>query len=163
MRGHGLFEGYYKDEEKTRKAVDEDGWYHSGDVGELLPDQYNALRLIDRIGHHSKISNGRFITSDKLEQKYKSCKFLKNIWIYADQKWNSIFAVVNVYENEFMTEMKNSGIWKDDQLKFETLIRDQVAVDKILWHIQRTIEKMPKIHPWEIVKGIHIEPVSLLK
>lgn len=35
IRGYNLFDGYYKDPEKTAAAIDAEGWYHSGDIGSL--------------------------------------------------------------------------------------------------------------------------------
>lgn len=46
IRGHSIFKGYYKNEEKTKEAIDEDGWLHTGDVGLVLPN--GALKIIDR-------------------------------------------------------------------------------------------------------------------
>ncbi len=54
MRGPGNFIGYYKDDDKTKEAIDQDGWLHTGDIGIILPN--GALKIVDRKKNIFKLS-----------------------------------------------------------------------------------------------------------
>ncbi|CAF4359594.1 unnamed protein product, partial [Adineta steineri] len=64
IRGPTIFKGYYGDEEKTREAIDQDGWLHTGDVGEWTST--GALKIIDRTKHIFKLSQGKYIAPERL-------------------------------------------------------------------------------------------------
>ncbi|PLX04384.1 MAG: long-chain fatty acid--CoA ligase [Marinilabiliales bacterium] len=79
MKGPSLMLGYYKDEEKTNEVIDDDGWFHTGDIGEI--EEHNILRITDRKKEIFKLSTGKYIAPQVVENKFKESSFIEQIMV----------------------------------------------------------------------------------
>ncbi|MFF8604732.1 AMP-dependent synthetase/ligase [Streptomyces sp. NPDC015346] len=78
LRGPGVMEGYHGLPEKTAEVLEPDGWFHTGDIGELSADGY--LRITDRKKDLFKTSGGKYIAPTEVEGRFKAvCPFVSNI------------------------------------------------------------------------------------
>ena len=64
FKGPSCTRGYFKEEEKTKALIDEDGWVHSGDIGKWLPN--GTLKITDRVKHIFKLSQVKKLNYYKL-------------------------------------------------------------------------------------------------
>ncbi|KAJ3017646.1 UNVERIFIED_CONTAM: long-chain fatty acid-CoA ligase [Siphonaria sp. JEL0065] len=98
IRGPSISQGYYKQPELTREAITQDGWFMTGDIGEVNQD--GSLSIIDRKKNLVKLSNGEYIALEKLESNYKVSKFVQNICVYADPDQSYAIALIQPIEKE---------------------------------------------------------------
>jgi len=92
--------GYFKDDEKTEEALDSDGWLHSGDIGEL-DESTGCIRIVDRKKNLFKLSQGEYISSDKVENAYKNSKLVKGgLFVHGDSRQDFCVAIVCVDESQ---------------------------------------------------------------
>lgn len=69
VRGPNVMQGYFKDEEHTAQTLDDCGWFHTGDLGEVTP---MGLRIIGRVDGLFKLNNGEKASSMLVENTLKA-------------------------------------------------------------------------------------------
>jgi len=79
VMGANVFQGYFRDPERTSTMIDSDGWLHTGDVGEWLPN--GTLKIIDHKKLIFKLSRGEYVAPDKVEQIYKRSPYIEQVQV----------------------------------------------------------------------------------
>ena len=94
LKGPVVFHGYYKNDNETQKAFDENGYFHTGDIGRLYPNYGNGLKIVDRVKEIFKLSQGEYIIPAKLESVYSNSIYVQQIMIYGNSTMNNIIAII---------------------------------------------------------------------
>ncbi|XP_057483531.1 long chain acyl-CoA synthetase 1-like isoform X2 [Actinidia eriantha] len=149
MRGKSTFAGYYKNPELTREAL-KDGWFHTGDIGEILPN--GALKIIDRKKHLIKLSQGEYVALEYLEKVYGITPIVEDIWVYGDSFKSMLVAVVVLHED-------NTRNWADQnghRGSLSELCSLNQLQDYVLVELKSTAQRN-KLRGFEYIKGVILE------
>jgi long-chain acyl-CoA synthetase len=141
--------GYYKDEEKTKEAIDENGYFHTGDIGEI--DSEGFLKITDRKKEMFKTSGGKYVAPQLIENMMKQSRFIEQIMVIGEgEKMPAAFIQPNF---QFLTDWaKHKGI------AFENW-KDLCSNERVIARYQREVEEHnQKFGKWERVKTFEITP-----
>ena len=82
VKGPSVFKGYFKNEEQTKEAFTEDGFFKTGDIGHIDDEGY--LHITDRKKEMFKTSGGKYIAPQVIENQAKASKFIEQIMVVGD-------------------------------------------------------------------------------
>ena len=97
-----LMEGYFKNPEKTKEAIPDGIWLHSGDVGIIHPD--GVIQIIDRAKNIFKLSQGEYISPEKIENVVIQSPWIAQAWIYGNSFQDFCVLVAVVEPNTVATK-----------------------------------------------------------
>tara|TARA_B100000902_G_scaffold79196_1_gene83900 strand:+ start:1856 stop:3628 length:1773 start_codon:yes stop_codon:yes gene_type:complete len=148
-KGPNVMMGYYGRPDLTAEVMTEDGWFRTGDIGEILDGGY--LRITDRKKEIFKTSGGKYIAPQNMENVFKESPFIEQCMVAGE---NEKFPVLLVQANfEFLKKWcKEKNI---DYTTDEKIIQNQMVIDRIQKEIDLKNESFAK---WEQVKKTYLSP-----
>lgn len=142
IKGPTVFKGYYKDEKATKEAIDEEGWLHTGDIGELDKDGF--LKIKDRKKHIIITSGGKNITPAEIENKVKAMDIIiSQVHVHGDRR-PYIVALITLNPSEALEFAIKEKILNDDEIKKARSVLEELQ-EKPLSRPQGLDELMIKI------------------
>ncbi|MBQ7279667.1 MAG: long-chain fatty acid--CoA ligase [Bacteroidales bacterium] len=146
-RGPHVMLGYYKDPEYTRQVIDDEGWFHTGDVGVFVANRY--LKITDRKKDIFKLSAGKYIAPQVLENKMRESQYIDQVLVVGE---NEKFASAIISPN-----FNTLHYWA---LKHKLHYRDNselIALPEVKAKMQSIINEMnPQFAPHEQIKQIRL-------
>ena len=95
LRGNTLFREYYRSETETARAIDSDGWFHTGDIAEV--DALGRFRILDRIKNVLKLAQGEYISCERIENVYlANCNLITQAFVHGDSTQAFPVAILGV-------------------------------------------------------------------
>ncbi|MFD1552418.1 long-chain fatty acid--CoA ligase [Putridiphycobacter roseus] len=143
-KGPNVMQGYYKNPEKTAEEFTADGWFKTGDIGQLEPGGF--LKITDRKKEMFKTSGGKYIAPQVMENKFKESRFIEQIMVIGEGKKHPAALIVPSFD--FIVD------WcKRKQIKCEGTFEAIVANEKVIERIQREVDHYNEgFGNWEQIK-----------
>jgi long-subunit acyl-CoA synthetase (AMP-forming) len=145
MRGRHVFKGYFKNPEATAETLDEDGWLHSGDLGEIDGDGF--LQITGRKKDLIITAGGENIAPQMIEGKLKGIPVVSQAVVVGDRR-KHLSALLTIDETKLEDALRESGssaktmaeAAEDDKVR-DWLMKQVAEVNKSLAKVQ-TIKKI---------------------
>ncbi|MGO0577432.1 AMP-dependent synthetase/ligase [Ornithinimicrobium panacihumi] len=149
LRGPGIMTGYHQNEEATREALTEDGWLHTGDIGEI-DEQTGHVRITDRKKDLFKTSGGKYGAPSHIESLFKGiCPYASQLIVEGDGR-KFVSALITLDPEAITAWGAKHGMAGDSYAQI-------VGSDKCREMVQGYVDELnAKLNRWEQVKKFHI-------
>ena len=146
-RGSNVMMGYYKRSDLTAECIDNEGWFHTGDIGVWVEGDF--LKITDRKKEIFKTSGGKYVAPQPIENKMKESPFIEQMMVVGAERKFTAALIVPSFAN-LSTWCNSNGI---DTSSHDQMLRHP----KVLEYYKQIIEKYnPLFNPVEQVKKFEL-------
>ena len=148
IRGPNVMKGYYNAPEATREVLEPDGWFHSGDIGEIDPAGF--VRITDRKKDIIVTAGGKNVAPQNIENSLKTFPLISQAMVHGDKrKYLSVLITVN--EETARKMLQDSGITPP------AAYADVAARPEIVAAVQKVIDTLNAHEPpYNQLKRFHV-------
>ena len=151
VKGPNVMLGYYNNPTATNEVIDQDGWFHTGDIGIFQEEKF--LKITDRKKEIFKTSGGKYIAPQAIENKFKESRFIEQIMVIGENEKFPAALIVPCF-----AYIKEWALRHD--LNFSNDSNEIISANpKIVKRIQEEIELFNKdFGNWEQIKKFALLP-----
>jgi len=143
-KGDCVMPGYYKDEAQTRSVFDEEGWFHTGDVGHLEEGKF--LMITDRKKEIFKLSSGKFVAPQPIENRIKESSFIDQVMVVGEHE--KFASALLVPDFNYLKEWCANNDIKNGKKREE-----MIAIPEVVTVMNQEIERINQsLMDWERIK-----------
>jgi long-chain acyl-CoA synthetase len=156
-KGPCVMLGYYQHPEPTFNVIDSDGWFHTGDVGEMVDRKF--LRLTGRKKILFKTTSGEYVSPEAIENQIKQSPFISQAMVVgANQSFLGALIVPDFNYILSWFEKRGLPFFDDAVIANHTLVMREI--EQVIWNYNKNVfetERIEKFHimteEWTIEKG----------
>lgn len=144
LRGPHIMAGYHNNPDETAKALDADGWLHTGDKGSLDADGF--LTITGRIKDLFKTSGGKYVAPPAIEAKFKAlCPYASQFMVFGNER-NFVVALITLDPDAM------AG-WAEENGKAGASYAEIVRSEEVRTLVEGYVEQLNKrLNRWETIK-----------
>jgi long-chain acyl-CoA synthetase len=152
-RGPHVMQGYYKRPDKTDEVLTEDGWFHTGDIGEF--DEEGYLKITDRKKDLFKLSTGKYVMPQPIENQLGSQPLVdKAVVVGSDRK----FCAALIFPTEDQVRVEAEARDLNADRPFKDLLRESAIIDAFR---SMVVDANEGLDHWSTVKRFALVPDEL--
>jgi long-chain acyl-CoA synthetase len=145
-RGENVMKGYYKNPELTKDVIDKEGWFYTGDIGHL--DKDNMLFITDRKKEIFKLSGGKYVAPQKVENDMKESQFIDQIMVVGENQ--KFAAAIIIPDFEFLKkwcELHDIVFTNNDEI-----VKNQQVIDRIQKEVDKQNTHLDQVEKIKVFK-----------
>ena len=142
----------FRDPERTAGVIDSEGWLHTGDVGEWLPN--GTLKIIDRKKLIFKLSRGEYVAPDRVEDIYMGSPYISQVFVHGDSLKSCVIGIIVPNQKEIQDWAVRRGMPSDSF----TALCNHREVKRFIMEQIVMLSKDAQLAYYEEVKDIYLHP-----
>lgn len=150
VQGPSVMEGYFKDAEMTREAIDSEGWFHTGDLGRIEPEGH--LRITGRKKALFKTAMGKYISPEHIENKLVESPFVDAALVIGEnQKFAAALIVPDFTHLRSWCHVKQIKYTTDAEMVLDSQIRKRYK--RVIDENNREFGSFEQIRKFELMES----------